>query len=119
MLFDDIGSFPLPAGISREWVEKNFQSKEYEEMVQRAFLMKAKFVEVPNYPQFRDMVKMFLEPIRNPEFQDDAYLISEKEAIIPEVEFVEKIKVERLRVCVTGVFELYYREFGGKIYEDI
>ncbi|MDI9642467.1 MAG: 5-methyltetrahydropteroyltriglutamate--homocysteine methyltransferase [Archaeoglobales archaeon] len=119
MLFDDIGSFPLPAGISREWVEKNFQSREYEEMVQRAFLMKAKFVEVPNYPQFRDMVKMFLEPIKNPEFQDDAYLISEKEAIIPEVEFVEKIKVERLRVCITGVFELYYREFGGKIYEDI
>lgn len=119
MLFDDIGSFPLPTGISREWVEKNFKSKEYEEMVQRAFLMKAKFVEVPNYPQFRDMVRMFLDPIKDPEVQDDAYLISEKEAIIPEVEFLEKMKVKKLRVCITGVFELYYREFGGLIYEDL
>lgn len=119
MLFDDIGSFPLPLGIKREWAEKNFQSKEYEEMVQRAFLMKEKFVEVPNYPQFRDMVKMFLEPIKNPDFQDDAYLISEREAKIPEVEFVEKMKIEKLRVCITGVFELYYREFGGVIYEDL
>lgn len=119
MLFDDIGSFPLPLGISREWAERDFMSKEYEEMVQRAFLMKSKFVEVPNYPQFRDMVRMFLEPMKNPELQDDAYLISEKHAIIPEVEFVEKMKVKKLRVCITGVFELYYREFGGVIYEDL
>lgn len=119
MLFDDIGSFPLPTGITRDWAEKNFMSKEYEEMVQRAFLMKSKFIEVPNYPQFRDMVRMFLEPIKNPELQDDAYLISEKDAIIPEVEYVEKMRVERLRVCITGIFELYYREFGGVIYEDV
>lgn len=119
MLFDDIGSFPLPTGITRDWAEKNFMSREYEEMVQRAFLMKSKFVEVPNYPQFRDMVRMFLEPMKNPELQDDAYLISEKEAIIPEVEFLEKMKIENLRVCITGVFELYYREFGGVIYEDV
>ena len=119
MLTDDIGSFPLPPGIGREWVDKNFLSKEYEEMVQRAFLMKSKYVDVPNYPQFRDMVRMFLEPIKNPELQDDAYLISEKGATIPEVEFVQKMRVERLRVCITGVFELYYREFGGVIYEDV
>ncbi len=119
MLTDDIGSFPLPLGITRDWAEKNFRSKEYEEMVQRAFLMKSKYVDVPNYPQFRDMVRMFLEPIKNPELQDDAYLISEKGATIPEVEFVQKMRVERLRVCITGVFELYYREFGGVIYEDV
>jgi len=119
MLIDDIGSFPLPPGIDREWIERNFWSKEYEEMVQRAFLMKSKYVEVPNYPQFRDMVRMFLDPMKDPELQDDAYLISEKAAIIPEVELVEKIKVEKLRVCITGIFELYYREFGGVIYDDV
>jgi len=119
MLLDDIGSFPLPFGISREWAEKNYRTKEYEEMVQRAFLMKAKFLDVPNYPQFRDMVKMFIDPIKNPEFQDDAYLISEKHAVIPELEFLEKMKVDSIRVCITGAFELYYREFGGVIYEDI
>ncbi len=119
MLFDDIGSFPLPTGITREWVNDNVGSKEYEEMVQRAFLMKAKYVECPNYPQFRDMIEMFLEPIKNPEFQDEAYLISERHAVIPELEYVERIKAERVRVCITGPFELYYREFGGVIYEDI
>ncbi|MET1124893.1 MAG: 5-methyltetrahydropteroyltriglutamate--homocysteine methyltransferase [Archaeoglobaceae archaeon] len=119
MLFDDVGSFPLPKGISREWAEKNYASKEYEEMVQRAFLMKARVVEVPNYPQFRDMIRMFAEPIKNPEFQEDAYLISRKHAIIPELEYVEKLKAERVRVCITGPFELYYREFGGVIYEDV
>ncbi len=119
MIFDDIGSFPLPLGVSREWVNKNLNSKECEEMVQRAFLMKAKVVECPNYPQFRDMIEMFLNPIKNPEFQDDAYLISEKHAKIPELEYVEKMNVESVRVCITGPFELYYREFGGVIYEDV
>ncbi|MEM0350451.1 MAG: methionine synthase [Archaeoglobaceae archaeon] len=119
MLIDDIGSFPLPSGITREWVESNYRTKEYEEMVQRTFLMKSKFLEVPNYPQFRDMVEMFMQPIRNAEFQEDAYLISKKHAIIPELEYVEKMKVEKVRVCITGAFELYYREFGGKIYEDV
>lgn len=118
-LLDDIGSFPLPYGITREWVEENFMTREYEEMVQRAFLMKAKFLDVPNYPQFRDMVKMFIEPVKNPEFQDEPYLISVKYAVIPELEYIEKMKVESVRVCITGAFELYYREFGGVIYEDI
>jgi 5-methyltetrahydropteroyltriglutamate--homocysteine methyltransferase len=81
--------------------------------------MKSKYVECPNYPQFRDMIEMFIEPIKNPELQDDAYLISKKHALIPELEFLEKIKVENLRVCITGAFELYYREFGGVIYEDL
>jgi len=62
VIFDDIGSFPLPEGIDRKWVEENFITPEYEEMVRRAFL---------------------------------------------------------IRVCVTGPFELYYREFGPVIYDDI
>lgn len=119
MLLDDIGSFPLPYGITREWVEKSFETKEYEELVQRAFLMKSKFLDTPNYPQFRDMISMFMDLIKNPEFQDDAYLIAERNARIRELEIVENMKVERVRVCITGAFELYYREFRGVIYEDL
>lgn len=119
MLFDDIGSFPLPKGISRDWVGKNLYTKEYEEMVQRAFIMKANYVDLPNYPQFRDMVSMFIDLIKDDEMQDGPYLISKKQAKILELEIVEKMEVENVRACVTGPFELYYREFGGKIYEDI
>ncbi len=120
MIFDDIGSFPLPNGISREWVEENLESKEFSEMVQRAFFMKVNAgVELPNYPQFRDMNKMFLDLIKNPEYQEDAYLIKKKFAKIREVEVLKEIEVEKLRVCITGPFELYYQEFGAVIYEDL
>ena len=120
MIFDDIGSFPLPEGISREWVEENIESKEYSEMVQRAFLMKLNAgVELPNYPQFRDMNKMFLDLIKNPNFQEDAYLIKRRFAKIREVEALMEIDIDKLRVCITGPFELYYNEFGAVIYDDI
>ncbi len=117
MIIDDIGSFPLPKGITREWVRQNLNTKEYEEMVQRAFLMKAKVLDAPTYPQFRDMIEMFIEPIKAN--QVEPYLIDRNKATIPELEYVEKMKVEAVRVCITGPFELYYREFGGVIYEDV
>ena len=117
MKVDDIGSFPIPKGVSREWITRNLESKEYEEMVQRAFLMKAKYLDCPNYPQFRDMIEMFMEPIKT--YQEDAYLIERSKAVIPELEYVQKMDVDSVRVCITGPFELYYREFGGVIYDDI
>ncbi|RLI76459.1 5-methyltetrahydropteroyltriglutamate--homocysteine methyltransferase [Archaeoglobales archaeon] len=120
MLFDDIGSFPLPEGITRDWIFKNLDTREYEEMVQRAFLMKVNSgVECPNYPQFQDMIEQFMTIIKNPEYQDEAYLVSKKHAIIKELEAVEKIECNSVRVCVTGPFELYYKELGGVIYDDI
>ncbi len=121
MIFDDIGSFPLPEGIDREWVVKNLNTKEYEEMVQRVFLMKVKAgVECPNYPQFQEMVEQFMRIIRNPEFQESAYLVSKEFAVIKELEAIEKIDYDGpVRVCVTGPFELYYKEFGGVIYDDV
>jgi 5-methyltetrahydropteroyltriglutamate--homocysteine methyltransferase len=118
MMFDDIGSFPLPEGINRE-VLKNLNLKEYEEMVQRAFLLKVKAgVECPNYPQFQEMVEQFLGIIRNPEFQEDAYLISKDVAVIRELKAIEGLG-HNVRVCITGPFELYYKEFGTRIYEDL
>ncbi len=120
MIFDDIGSFPLPDGITREWVEKNYGTREYAEIVKRAYLMKIKAgVELPNYPQFRDMNRMFLDPMKKEEFQDEPYLIKKKHALIPEVEALMEMNIESLRVCITGPFELYYNEFGGVIYDDV
>ncbi len=119
-IFDDIGSFPLPGGITREWVSENVSTKEYEELIQRTFLLKAKVVQCPNYPQFQDMIEQFMSIIRNPEYQEDAYLVSRKHAVIREVEAIKAMNYKSdIRVCITGPFELYYREFGGVIYEDI
>ncbi len=120
MIFDDIGSFPLPEGISREWVEKNYESKEYREMVKRAFIMKQRAgVELPNYPQFRDMNEMFLSVIRDESKQESPFVVKKSEAKIVELEALKEMKVDAVRVCVTGPFELYYREFGSKIYDDV
>ncbi len=118
MIFDDIGSFPLPKGITRDWVMRNLNSKEYEEMVQRAFLMKVNAgVECPNYPQFQDMVEQFMRIIRN--YQEDGYLVMKSEAKIIELEYVEKIGADVVRVCVTGPFELYVKELGTVIFDDV
>jgi 5-methyltetrahydropteroyltriglutamate--homocysteine methyltransferase len=118
MIFDDIGSFPLPKGITREWVTQNLDSKEYEEIVQRAFLMKVNAgVECPNYPQFQDMVEQFMRIIRN--YQEDAYLVIKEHAVIKELEYVAKIESDAVRVCVTGPFELYVKELGTIIYDDV
>ncbi len=121
MRFDDIGSFPLPHGIDRNWVEGNLTTKEFEEMCQRAFLMKANAgVEVVNYPQFRDMIRMFLDLMRDEAFQEDAYLIKKEHARIPEFHALESLNFSGdVRVCITGPFEIYLAEFGTVIYEDI
>ncbi|MBO8183190.1 MAG: methionine synthase [Archaeoglobus sp.] len=119
--FDDIGSFPLPKGISRDWVEANLSTREFEEMCQRAFLMKVRAgVEVANYPQFRDMVRMFLDLIKDEAFQEDAYLIKKEHAKIPEFEALEKLNYDgEVRICITGPFEIYLAEFGAVIFEDV
>lgn len=121
MKFDDIGSFPLPPGIDRDWVERNLSTREFEELAQRAFVMKVKAgVEVANYPQFRDMVRMFLDLIKDEAFQEDAYLIKKKHAKIPEFHALEGLNYSGdVRVCITGPFEIYLAEFGSVIYEDI
>ncbi|AIY90077.1 methionine synthase [Geoglobus acetivorans] len=120
MIFDEIGSFPLPEGISRDWIGENLHSREYAEMVRRAFLMKVNAgVDLPTYPQFRDMNRMFLDLIKNPEYQEDVYLIKKEFARIGEVEALLEMDVDKLRVCITGPFELYYREFGPVIYDDV
>lgn len=121
MLFDDIGSFPLPTGVDKNWVNRNLNTREYEEIVQKAFLMKVNAgVECPNYPQFQEMVGQFMRIIKNPDLQEGAYLISSGSAIIPEIIALEKIDYTGVvRTCITGPFELYYKEFGGVIYDDV
>jgi len=99
-------------------VMENLYTKEYEEIVQRAFLMKVNAgVECPTYPQFQDMVEQFMRIIRN--YQEDGYLVMKSEAKIIELEYIEKIGADTVRVCVTGPFELYVKELGTVIFDDV
>ncbi|MCQ8903942.1 MAG: methionine synthase [Methanothrix sp.] len=112
MRFDDIGSFPHHRidGLSGE---------EYLSLVRRIMEMKISAgVQVPTYPQLRDMIEMFMEPMRSPETAEGPYLIRRDAAEIIELDALKSIG-RNIRVCVTGPLELYISEFGSTEYADL
>ncbi len=146
VFIDDIGSFPLPPGITREKYAKSYSSardeiikgkdiRENPELFNNFYKvvkssLEAKIssgIDIVNYPQHYDMHKQFMEPIV--QHQEEPFLIPEKYASIPELFVVEKeskrLYEERgeklhLKVCVTGSIELHLKtEFGFYIYEEI
>ena len=114
IFYDDIGSFPLPrgvkiAGLSREG---------YLDLVGSVLAIKrGAGVECPTYPQMRDMIRMFMDEIENPDQADSPYLIKTEHARIRELEAVSPGQM--VRVCVTGPLELYLSAFGATAYSDI
>ncbi len=114
IFFDDVGSYPLPKGIKL----KDLSQEQYLELVKNAFLQKISAgVEVPTYPQFRDMIRMFMDPIENPELTESPYLIKKEYADILELKAIPKD--QKVRICVTGPIELYISAFGATNYTDI
>jgi 5-methyltetrahydropteroyltriglutamate--homocysteine methyltransferase len=113
IFFDDIGSFPLPTGVQVQ----SLNNEEYLEIVKDAFAKKiAAGIEIPTYPQFRNMVHMFMDLIQAPEFQESPFLLKREHAQILEL---QALKSGQLRVCVTGPVELYLSVFGATNYFDI
>ncbi|MEZ5334276.1 MAG: methionine synthase [Methanolobus sp.] len=133
IIFDDIGSFPLPEGVSREWMAEKFSERKNDdklfEVINEAFMKKVDAgVEVSTYPQYQDMNEQFLSIIRDPECTEEPFKVKTDSARILELEAIETVakayreeKGEKLdvRVCVTGPLELYLKEFGGTEYVDI
>ncbi|TGC07240.1 methionine synthase [Methanolobus halotolerans] len=133
IIFDDIGSFPLPAETSREWMAGKFAEKKSDKdlfrIVNDAFMKKVEAgVEVPTYPQYQDMNEQFLSVIRDPERTEEPFKVRIADARIIELEAIRPVakayreeKGEKLnvRVCVTGPLELYLKDFGGTEYVDI
>lgn len=114
IFFDDVGSYPLPRGVSL----KNLSANQYLDLVRSTLAKKiAAGVEVPTYPQFRDMVKMFMDPIADMELAESPYLIRDENAEICELQALDA--GQQVRVCVTGPLELYISAFGATNYNDI
>jgi 5-methyltetrahydropteroyltriglutamate--homocysteine methyltransferase len=133
IIFDDIGSFPLPEGVSKDWIHGKFAGGkidvELSTILNNSFKMKVDSgVEVPTYSQYQDMNEQFLSVIRNPENCEGPFKVKIDAARIIELESIESLaKAYReetgdkldIRVCVTGPLELYLKEFGGTEYVDI
>ncbi|MCD4703822.1 MAG: methionine synthase [Methanosarcinaceae archaeon] len=137
LIFDDIGSYPLPEGITREWVESTFSNEgsstesrdELFSIIDSAFQQKLDAgVMVPTYPQFRGMDRQFMSIINDPDCAEEPFKVREDCARIGELEAIEaaaaRYREEHgekpdVRVCVTGPLELYLKDFGGTEYTDI
>ncbi|MEA2075264.1 MAG: methionine synthase [Euryarchaeota archaeon] len=131
-LYDDIGSYPLPEGVTKDWIKQAFadveshQNRLYE-LLQDALRQKLNAgVEVPTYPQFQNMITQFSEPIMDGARTEEPLLIKEAEARIPELAALENVAYKeqkgeklKLRICVTGPIELYYKLFPPPVYTDV
>lgn len=131
LLFDDIGSFPLPGGVKKEWIQNAFASGSDKQkltgIITDAFQKKVDAgVQVPTYPQYQDMNKQFLDIINSS--AEQPFLVKKDSARIAELELLKAWAEDHkeregekpaIRVCVTGPLELYLQLFGGTTYTDI
>jgi len=133
-LYDDIGSYPLPAGVTKAEIKAAFADHESHQDTLHGILRDAlrqkldAGVEIPTYPQFQDMITQFTEPLMDGARTEEPLLIKEEEARIYELAALEAVAAEfeaqhgrrmKLRICVTGPIELYYKLFPPPVYLDV
>ncbi len=131
ILFDDIGSYPLPEGTSKEWIAPAVKRKDPEFISILMDSMQQKIdagVDVPTYPQYQDMNQQFLSIINDESAAEEPLLVRREKARIMELDAIEKVGEEyyrkhgrklNVRVCVTGPVELYLKQFGATAYKDV
>ncbi|MDY6958301.1 MAG: methionine synthase [Halobacteriota archaeon] len=132
VLFDDVGSYPLPQGISREWIQSAFKDPNQRdrlfEILQDAMRQKIDAgVIIPTYPQFQEMNEQFLGIITQEE-DSEPFVVKNEKAKIIELEAMETVAKEyrdstgermKTRICVTGPIELHLKQLGSTIFGDI
>jgi len=85
LFFDDVGSFPLPKGMHLE----ELSAQQYLDLVRDVLEQKRRAgVEVPTYPQLRDMIRMFMDGIADPMQSESPYIIKREFARILELSAV-------------------------------
>ena len=145
-LVDDIGSFPLPAGIKREEYARayevareaiiNSQDPSKDEFIQKNFCsivvesFKKKFatgLDVVNFPQHFSGIRQVGDAI-HAAMEKGSFVVDQEMAFLPEIyvlnqeakrlseEFGKKIQ---LRVSIFGPIEQYLSEVGATAYPDV
>jgi 5-methyltetrahydropteroyltriglutamate--homocysteine methyltransferase len=145
-LVDDIGSFPLPAGIKREDYAKAYEmareaiikgrNPSEDEFVQKTFYsvvvesFKKKLasgLDVVNFPQHFSGLRQVGDAI-HAAMQKGSFVVDKENAILPEIyvlnqeakrlseEYGKKIQ---LRVSIFGPIEQYLAEVGATAYSDV
>jgi 5-methyltetrahydropteroyltriglutamate--homocysteine methyltransferase len=145
-LVDDVGSFPLPAGIKRETYSRayeaareaitvgkdpfkdEFTQKNFCEVVVESFKKKLSTgLDVVNFPQHYSGIKQVGDAIHSA-MAEGSFVVDEKAAFLPEIyvlnqeakrlneEFGKKIQ---LRVSIFGPIEQYLAEVGTTAFPDV
>jgi 5-methyltetrahydropteroyltriglutamate--homocysteine methyltransferase len=145
-LIDDVGSFPLPASMESKMFEEAYRTarkaiidgkclekdehflKSFTQVVLGSFMKKASTgLDIINYPQHYDMHRELADALRE-SMNEGTYLINQQRAVLPEVHIIsgeakrlcEEIgRKVWLRVCMMGPIELYLKEIGSVVHEDI
>jgi 5-methyltetrahydropteroyltriglutamate--homocysteine methyltransferase len=145
-LIDDVGSFPLPADIDGKVFEETYCTARkaiidgkrderdqhlldsFTQVVVGSFMKKASAgLDIINYPQHYDMHRQLADILRE-SMDKGTYVIDQKRALLPEVHVISSEAKRlcevtgrkiQLRVCVMGPIELYLREIGSVVHEDI
>jgi 5-methyltetrahydropteroyltriglutamate--homocysteine methyltransferase len=145
-LVDDIGSFPLPAGIKRETYSRayelareaiiNHKDPSKDEFIQKNFCsvvidsFKKKIgsgLDVVNFPQHYNGIKQVGDAV-HAAMENGSFVVDQEKAFLPEIfvlnqegkylseEFGKKIQ---LRVSIFGPIEQYLAEVGTTAYPDV
>jgi 5-methyltetrahydropteroyltriglutamate--homocysteine methyltransferase len=143
-LVDDVGSFPLPEYVHSAEFEETYRAarkaiingldkndlslSNFSRIVMDSFMRKVRTgLDVVNYPQHYDMVRQVADVVRE-SMNGGTYLVSHERAALPEVcvirDEAKRVCEEtggkvRLRVCVIGPIELYLKEMGSVVHEDV
>ena len=145
----DVGSLPLRVEESVIWegarksgsllslVSGSDAADVFEREVVEGFVDKVNAgIDVPNFPQFRDMNEMYFELIRGIEKGPDGYMALESPSAkpntaVPEVEAIRKnaskirdltgLDRVRLKVCVTGPYTLasFFPAKNARLFQDL
>jgi 5-methyltetrahydropteroyltriglutamate--homocysteine methyltransferase len=133
IIFIDEGSLPTPEGITREWVKAAAESRSEDEklfsIIREAFQRKIHAgVQIPTYPQFRDMIGQFLDIVKDEKNCYEPYVLKEDNAKILELEIIDEFakqyqketgKTLEVRICIAGPTDMYLQAFGATAYVDV
>jgi 5-methyltetrahydropteroyltriglutamate--homocysteine methyltransferase len=145
-LVDDVGSFPLPAGIKRETYSKayelsrqaifegkditkdDFLRENFYKVVLDSFRQKlSSGLDVVNFPQHYSGIKQVGDAV-HATMEKGSFVVDQERAFLPEIfvlnqeskrlseEFSKKIQ---LRVSIFGPIEQYLAEVGATAYPDV
>ncbi len=145
LFVDDIGSFPLPKGVSRENfsaayhsaretltdnkpIEDPFVQTNFSEVILDSFRLKLHAgLDVVNYPQHLDGIKQVGEVLQKA-MAKGTFVVDQQDAFLPEVRVIEQAakslseefgKQILLRVSLFGPMEQYLKEVGVTAYSDV